>query len=80
MFQITDRTCPQCFRILRVKSHGDGLYCPDTLNCRWERHGPIERKDPRISRHALQEDLRQALSEGQAAKALRINALLARWD
>ncbi len=78
MYQITDSPCPQCFRLLRIKSLDEGLYCPDTLNCRWESNKPVGRKLPQIPRKALQDGLQQAIAAGQSLKALRIKTLLAR--
>ncbi|HBC3474383.1 TPA: hypothetical protein KDY89_004515 [Vibrio parahaemolyticus] len=61
-----------------MKPHDEGLYCPDTLNCRWESHGPIGRKNPRISIETLEACLYQAISARQSLKTQRIKALLAR--
>ncbi|EHV5558205.1 hypothetical protein K0W35_004965 [Vibrio parahaemolyticus] len=61
-----------------MKPHNEGLYCPDTLNCRWESHGPMGRKIPRISIETLEACLYQAISARQWLKTQRIKALLAR--
>ncbi|EIO4563398.1 hypothetical protein LQM11_004024 [Vibrio parahaemolyticus] len=61
-----------------MKPHDEGLYCPDTLNCRWETHGSIGRKIPRISIKTLEACLHQAISAKQWLKAQRIKALLPR--
>lgn len=78
MYKISECPCPQCFRLLRIKSLDEGLYCPDTLSCRWESNKPVGRKLPQIPRKALQDALQQAIAAGQSLKALRIKALLIR--
>lgn len=76
MYQVIDYPCPLCFRFLRIKSFDEGVYCPDTLNCRWKSNNPVGRKLPKIPRKVLQEGLQQAVATGQQLKALRIKALL----
>ncbi len=80
MYQVSDRPCPLCFRLLRVKPNEAGLYCPDQLGCGWKTD-QIKRQGRRLAllpTSYLREELNKALNGNDRVKVQRIKVVLSR--
>ncbi len=80
MYQLSDRPCPLCFRLLRVKTNDAGLYCPDQLYCCWETND-IKRQGRRLAllpTSYLREELQKARNCDDQVKMQRIKVVLSR--
>lgn len=76
MYQKAERQCPNCLRELRIKPNNEGLYCPDTLRCKWTTRSTHTRG--RASYEHLREMLDRARQEKDALKIERIKTLFYR--
>lgn len=80
MYQVSDRPCPLCFRLLRIKPKDKGLYCPDQLYCCWKTND-IKIQGRRLTllpTSYLREELHKAQTNHDQIREQRIRGILSR--